>query len=52
MHPEKADSPIEVTEDGIVISVNDEQSLKAEFPIEATEEGKLISEVFRKTNSF
>ena len=35
----KAFSPIEVTEEGIVICVNDEQPSKAPFPIEVTEEG-------------
>ena len=34
--------PIEVTEEGIVICVNDEHPLKAEFPIEVTEEEIVI----------
>ena len=33
---------ISVTEDGIVICVNDEHSLKAESPIEVTEDGIVI----------
>ena len=38
----KAFSPIEVTEEGIVICVNDEQPEKAKSPIEVTEEGIVI----------
>ena len=43
-HPEKAQSPIEITEEGIekVICVNDEQSEKVKFPISVTEEGIVI----------
>ena len=41
-HPEKAEFPIEVTEEGIVICVNDEHPQKEEFPIEVTEEGIVI----------
>ena len=37
-HPLKAKSPIEVTEEGIVIRVNDEQSLKALVSIDVTDE--------------
>ena len=34
--------PIEVTDEGIVISVNDKQSLNALSPIEVTDEGIAI----------
>ena len=36
-HPEKAKSPIEITEGGISICGNDEHPLKAKFPISVTE---------------
>ena len=39
----KAEISIEVTEEEIVISFNDEHSSKACFPIEVTEEGIVIS---------
>ena len=38
----KALFPIDITEEGIVICVNDEHPLKALFPIEVTEEGIVI----------
>ena len=34
---------MEVTEEGIVISLNDEHPLNANYPIEVTEEGIVIS---------
>ena len=43
-HPLKAESPIEVKDEGIsnMICVNDEHPEKAEFPIEVTDEGIVI----------
>ena len=41
-HPEKAQSPIDVTEDGISILSNDEQSEKAYSPIDVTDDGIVI----------
>ena len=41
-HPKKALLPIEVTEEGIDISVNLVQLAKALLPIEVTEEGIII----------
>ena len=36
---EHSEFPIEITEEGIKICVNDEHLLNAEFPMEVTEEG-------------
>ena len=38
---------IEITEEGIVIFVNDEHSLKTYFPIEATEEENYYYFIFK-----
>ena len=38
----KAKNPIEVMDDGIVICVSDEQSLKAQSPIEVSDDGIVI----------
>ena len=40
----KAEFPIEVTEDGMVMEVRLVQPLKAEFPMEVTDEG-MVTEV-------
>ena len=48
-HLKKTPSPIEFTEEGIVICVNDEHPLKASSPIEVTEEG---IDTLIKENSF
>lgn len=44
VHREKAQSPIEVTPDGIVIEVKPSQLKKADSPIEVTDEGMVIED--------
>ena len=44
VHPEKADSPMEVTELGMVTEVSPEQPRKADEPMEVTELGMVTEE--------